>query len=716
MMKGLFKDDILNYVYTFYKIDDEKRSRNRDRAIYILDPVSRYSIECLLADFSRGTRYKDTVVCFLPGLSPTNYKRLRQNKFLEEATVGGKFATIDYLSLQPVEHRVYVTGCTYSVPVYYNFQHLGRDLVQYQLDKSVDSMISLCVLTNEYPIVRFYNSPLSKQLAVTFQKKLDEYYRNHPQLAPVNSETVFLITERSMDIFGPFCHYKYYRSQLFDLMDDQVKTVRGDYTYVYDYNIKTGQGVEEKHLVFDTDDPVYSELKDLTVEDYTHKIVHMVNNLKKEDDRYNNLKFTSDLSHAALNQSEHMFNKQLVTGHFQLISKINDKFHEEQLLEAIVFENQCASNLGESKQLHEPVSDDLIKLLANEHLFMGNKIRLLIIYAISRGGLIESDYMKLLHFGMPEKVDSIMTLIKNLQKVGLNLLKPSLSEKRQQINTFFDIKNTQELTDRLIPTFSNIILRLAQNRLPELYNIKLNDDYYYGRKSGSGLDSDLEEDDKTFPYVKGAPVDDMESSMNNLSLGSSKSTLRSQPKWKSTRPSESKLTRQKLLIFCAGGLTQSELSAMISLEPTINKNIFIGTDELYSTWDLLGDIRLINDERSNFSFPLDQKFLVRKPPAFLYENSESRPSGSSSAVHSGSRDAGINRTDAVDASNGTAGINYGAGLNDSNLKTTDHHSHHRHLHNHHQDESTDKDLTPHDEKGKRGKLLRRFKSFGKSSN
>ncbi|VUG17823.1 DEBR0S2_17128g1_1 [Brettanomyces bruxellensis] len=621
VVKSLFKEDILNYVYTFYKIDDKERSKNQEKAIYILDPIAPYSIDCLLADYSHGLRYKDAIVCFLPGMNAQCFAHLRANKYLMES-VNGSFETIEYLSLRPLENRVFVTGNSCSIPGYYNFAHLGRDLVQYQMDRAVDAMMSMCILTNEYPVVRFYNSPLSKQLATTFQNKIDEYYRKHSELTPVNNRTIFLVTERAMDLFGPFCHYKYYRSQIFDLMDDHIRKIRGDYTFVYDYEAKTGQGMEKKHIVFDSDDPVFTQLKDVKIEDYTQKIIQMLKDLKHEDDKYSNLKYTSDLSHAAISQSDHMFKKQLVTGHFELINRISSAFQAECILDAIVFENKCAANLGSDRHLHEPVTDELVGLLSNQNIFMGNKIRLLIVYAIYRGGLIESDFIKLLKFGMPDKVDSILKLIHNLQKLGLKIIKPSLGGKTEHIQTYFDVKNTTELTDRFVPTFSNLVLRLAQNDLPELYHTCVIDNGYIDEEEDNIL-----EDEKTFPYVKGAPMANLNDSFRNVHLGGtggsksrvSVNTVRSQPKWKSMKPSDKTLTRQKLMIFCAGGLTESELGTMISLEPKINKNIFIGSDEIYSTWDMLGDIRLIDDDRKNFRFALDAKFSPRKVPDFLSE-------------------------------------------------------------------------------------------------
>lgn len=626
IVRDLFKEDILNYVYTFYKIDDENRSTNKDNALYLLDPVSPYTIACLLADFKYGKRYKDAVVYFMTGMNDTTRKRLKANRHLMEAT-SGKLGHIECLGLNPIENKVYTSGCHYSIPAYYNFSRLGNDLVQYQMDKAVQAMMSMCILTGEYPIVRYYNSPLAKGLANMFQDELDNYYRRHTEAAPMGSKTVFLVTDRSMDMFGPFCHYKYYRAQIFDTIDNSVRRIRGDYTYVYDYSIQTGEGKQTKHLVFDQDDPVYSELKDMTMEEYTDRIVQMLNKLKREDAKYSNLKYTSDLSHAALNQSDHIFNKQLISGHFELISMINNKFQADDILDLVVFENKCASNMGPDKQLHEQITDELINLLSNPAIFMGNKIRLILIYAFYRGGLIKPDFVKLLTFSMPDKVESVQSLIRNMACIGPSMIKPNLRTKPKKIDTFFDVKDTEELTERMVPTYTNLVKRLAENRLPELYTTKTTDKY--------ASIEEVEDDEKTFPYVRGSPVTELVDATRNLTVSSGGSgrfgrhskdtpTVRNQPKWKSSKPSgDTELTSQKFLIFCAGGLTQSELSTILSQESSINKNIFVGTDEIYSVWDMIGDIRMINDDRRNFEFPLDQKFAKREPPAYLEKNSGS---------------------------------------------------------------------------------------------
>ncbi|GME83085.1 unnamed protein product [Ambrosiozyma monospora] len=483
-------------------------------------------------------------------------------------------------------------------------------------------MLSLCILTNEYPVVRYYNSAVSMKLAIEFQKKLDEYYRKNPDLSPVNNKTVFLVTDRSMDMFGPFCHTKYYRSGIFDLMgpeDGMIGVERGSYDYIWKYEARTGQGMETKYLMFDSKDAVYNELKDTTFEEFTKRIVELLNELKVEDDKFNNLKYVSDIAHATLTQNEHLEKKQLITGHFKLIEQISSKFKNENLLDLIVFENKCASNLGPNKEQHEPITEELIELLANETIDMTNKIRLLIVYTYYRGGITESDLTKLLKFSMPEKVESICILFKNFDKLGAKLIKPDLTSKPFHRKTYFGVNDTEELTERYIPSMTNLVTRLANNKLPEAYNTQITGKAFY---SADEVDEHSEMD---FPYVKGVSIEDLEMSMNDSS-SSLPSQVRNQPRWKNAKQQTKELTRQKLLLFCAGGLTNVEVATILSQQAKVNRTIFVGTDEVYSPLDLIGDIRLIDDERMNLNLTLDKKLDRKKQvPKHLFDKSAPPP-------------------------------------------------------------------------------------------
>lgn len=608
IVEKLFEDDVLNYVYTFKKIDGD-RSKNREAAIYLLDPTRIFSLECLKADFQYGQRYKDVVVMFMPGFWQRAWDELLHNSNFTKSLIISKEPVIaDYLSFIPMETRVFTTGNFHSIPAYYNPEKHGQHFLRYQMDMAVNAMLGMCIMANEYPIVRYYNSRLAKHLALKFQEKIDDYYRSHPDFEPNNSKTIFLITDRTMDMFGPLCHYSYYRSQIFDLIDGVEIPREPDVSPKYYYTAQTGEGAVKKVLTFDDHDSVYTELKDLSIEDASKRIKQMYNDLKAEDAKFSgkNLESAHGLRHALINKDVHAEKKTLITGHYQLTNKMWDSLNKEHMGDIMIFENLCAAGLGPIDNLKTAVTGGLLHLLENDKIDVYNKIRLLILYAFYRNGIIQKDLEKLLMFSMPEKADNVMKLFKNLKLMGMNLIKGDLNTNIKKSNTFFGINDTEAQMKIMIPTFSNIVTRIVYNKLSEFYNTKSIDSF--------GYEDDLEDSLKTFPYQKGGPdPTDIEGFQ----------TVRHQPKWKSAKNSDDS-TRQKLIIFCAGGLTPSELSSITSLENELNRNIIVGTDEIYSVWDMLGDIALINED--DFDFPLSQKLVSKKIPPSLLENS-SDPNG-----------------------------------------------------------------------------------------
>lgn len=614
IIEKLLKEDVLNFVYTFKKIDGD-RSKSRDFALYLLDPTRIYSLECLKTDFQYGQRYKDVVVMFLPGFWQRAWDDLSQNSYFTKSLIMQQKPVIaDYLSFIPLEPRLFTTGNFHSIPAYYHPNKHGQHLLRYQMDMAVNAILGLCVLANEYPIVRYHNSRLAKQLAHMFQERIDDYYREHPDFEPSNCKTVFLITDRTMDMFGPLCHYSYYRSQIFDLIEGVDIPREIDVSPKYSYIAQTGEGSVKKTLTFDESDSVYMELKDLTIEEASAKLKDLYRDLRTEDAKFTgkHLESAQGLRHALINKDSHAERKAMITGHYQLSTKMWETLKKEEMGDIMTFENVCAAGLGPIDNMKSKITDGLIQLLGNSNIDVYNKIRLIILYSIYRNGIIQKDLEKLLSFSMPDKVENVTKLFKNLGLVGLNLIKPNLTTILDKPKTYFGINETSNQLKIMIPTYSNIVSRIVYNKLSEFYTTTSIENY--------GYEDEYDDSLKTFPYQKGGP---------DPTDTDAVTATRNQPRWKSTKNGNDS-SRQKLIIFCAGGLTPSELSSITSLENELNRNIIIGTDEIYSVWDMLGDITLINEDE--FEFPLSQKLVRKSIPQSIIDNSADPTSPQSAPV------------------------------------------------------------------------------------
>ncbi|OWB79215.1 hypothetical protein B5S32_g3429 [[Candida] boidinii] len=654
------KNEILTHCYTYNKIDSIERSTGQGSALYFLS-ANDYSIDCLLTDFKYCKRYEYAIIAFMSnsvkytsntngdngmnnsyknpnefvdesGLSPLQLKKLSTCKNLLEVASNGRFEMIDFLNFKTIDQRIFVSDSHYSIPCYFNYENLGYDLYNYQIVKAVNSMLTLCILTNEYPIIRYYNSKISKELAFKLQNSIDQYYAQNTNIEPNFNKTIFFITDRTMDLISPFYYYQTYKSLTFDLIPDLMTKNRGDYNYIYKYDVETGSGIENKTLVLNsTDDKFWNELKNKMFSDVVNIIKRYYNDLVEENKSYENV---TDLRHAALTTDDFALKKQLIVGHFKLINKLTTIIgNSSKLSDMMVFESKICSNIIGSKELYEPVTEDLINILdpnnnnngKEKDIDISDKMRMLILYAIYRGGIIESDIRKLCYFGIEDKskADSIIEFFKNFKKFGINLIKPDPRSKNinsgKKISPYHSISNTDVYTERYTSGLINIISKIAFNRLPEYYsNNKSDRDHNNG--SGNGTDNDTHIE---FPYTKISPFDDATDTSISQSYSSNGNAVpRRRPKW-TAKPSDNyDINRPKMFVFVAGGLTQSEITEFSRLEEKVNKNIFVGTDEIYSTNDLIGDIRLMDSPRDDLELPLDEFLRHRDVPQHVIDNAQ----------------------------------------------------------------------------------------------
>ena len=241
----------------------------------------------------------------------------------------------------------------------------------------------------------------------------------------------------------------------------------------------------KKTLKFNNEDPVYLELKDLTMEQATEHIRQLYSNLRAEDAKFSgkNLQTADGLRHALVNKDVHAERKALITGHYMLCENMWQMLKKEHMGDILTFENLCAAGLGPVDRIKVPVTDGLLRLLSNDGINVYNKIRLLISYAIYRHGILRSDLKKLLMFCMPEKTENAMRLFENLQSLGVYVLKADLTHPLHKKYTYFGIKDTDNQMQIYVPTFSNLISRLVYGKLPEHYNTMMQDTTGYITKT-----------------------------------------------------------------------------------------------------------------------------------------------------------------------------------------------------------------------------------------
>lgn len=618
------KDALLRITTTIEIIDDQRRLLPFLHAIYLIEPLV-YNFNCLLADVHTH-RYIDGTGLLLPFLQwdiEAN-RFFRSSRFLENPNVAHYFAGgINYVhcSMVPVESRVFLADKTTpnSMPIYYN-ENCG-ETVLYQIRKAARAIVNAVVVADEYPLIRYWSPPnatyhaarLPELIADEVQRQLDDYARaisEYPLPSVAEKpRAVLVICDRTLDLFAPLLHEFSYQAMAMDVVESLERKC------VYEYSAENEAGQEQSMLsMLDSEeDETWVALRHSHIIEASELVVLKINELIKNNpmmvDR-SKATTSSDLMYVVAHLQGFDNERRQVTLHKTLIDQVLDINARRKLAEfAADFEQNCAAKgvLFEgvkNKHLH----NDLIVLLAREDLHVNDKIRLVIIYALYRGGLAESDFTKLAKFISVENnqmVSLVLHCFTNLHKMNFPIVKQSVRDKPVVRLTFHTINNEGTYnTSRFAPGMKTILQSSARYE----------------------LDEDL------FPYFRDKPLEDDIPGRNSGSAQSvdkhgSLRNVRIKASWapSSSRGSFPGSTRSKQRVFCyvAGGVTYSEMRLVYELSSALNKDFYIGSEFLLKPRDFLMGLQNLDEAKNldNLHLPVWQEMnlLLSRAPDHLIQ-------------------------------------------------------------------------------------------------
>lgn len=616
LLDSLFADrnELLNYVTAVDRIDSTKRKGQPTvEAIYLLKPT-KFNISCMDADFSnRPPKYKRSHIRFLPGFSEHIVRFFDSKKYIPQYI--GSLAEIN-CGFIPKEAQFFETmGIDQPLQVFFNEQ--CSDLIERNITKTVQSLLNICIVTGEYPIVRYYQPSseayalskatiLAKKLAFGFQEALDAYARGDESFPPPSTRprSVFIITDRSLDLFSPVLHDFSYQAMACDLVPELDPV-----TNVYHYKAENEKGEEEEKTskLLDLVDPDWCELKHQHIIDASEYLSAKINELITKNpllvDRAN-VKTTTDLLSVVAHLKDFDEERRRIILHRTLIDecmKINEQRH---LAELADFEQNLAGfghDFEGNKCKH--LTDDLIKVLCSNSANITDKIRFIMIYALYRGGLTELDFVKLLSFiGVNTGhnfFQHFMTLFKNFHCLGYKLVKEKPGDKPFKKVWHHDTTvNDPNIynTSRFIPSVGNNLSKVISN--PLLLN------------------------EAEFPYVKDKPIEllELDSVSTGVSSTTSSTSLRN-PRHKAAwakNTSQFRAPRQRFFYYVLGGLTYSEIKAAYDQSRLKNKDVFIGSDSTFTPLQFMQNVERLSESRELLRLKDDQP-EKETAPDFLFD-------------------------------------------------------------------------------------------------
>lgn len=600
------KDVLLRIVTTLEVVDSRRRLLPFLTAIYLLEPLV-FNFNCILADVHTN-RYKNGTGLFLPFLQwdEEANRFFRSSRFLENPEVSRYFlGGINYVhgSMVPVESRVFLADTTTpnSMPIYYN-ENCG-DTVLYQIKKTARAIVNAVIVTDEYPLIRYYSQPgsthtaarLPELIADEVQRQLDDYSRANSDYPPASvaekPRAVLLICDRTIDLFSPLLHEFSYQAMAMDIVENLERN--GVYEYIAESESGEEQKMESK--LDSEDDETWLALRHIHIIEASELVVLKINELIKNNpmmiDR-SKAKTSSDLMYVVAHLQGFDSERRQVTLHKSLIDECLNINADRKLAEfAADFEQNCAAKgvLFEgvkNKHLH----DDLIVLLARDDLHVNDKIRLVLIYGLYRGGLAEADFVKLAKF-IGVKNNQIISLVlrcfNNLHKLNFPIVKKTPKEKNVVRQTYHTINNEGTYnTSRFSPGIKTVLQAASRYEL----------------------------DEESFPYFRDKPLEEdlptRSTRPSGPELSGSLRNVRIKASWAPTsgRNSGSALARSKQRIFCyvAGGVTYSEIRLVYELSNSLNKDVYIGSEFVLKPRDFLIGLQNIDEVKNleNLQLPV----------------------------------------------------------------------------------------------------------------
>ncbi|KAJ9075040.1 syntaxin binding protein 1 [Entomophthora muscae] len=437
-------------------------------------------------------------------------------------------------------------------------------------------LLDVCISLGENPVVRYQamstglNSP--QAIALAFQAEMDRYLELYPTFPPKEStahgRSVMLILDRATDLYAPLLHELTYQALVTDLLGlEEGKFYR--HTFV------NGLGKEtEDTIILDESDPIWNSMRHMHIADCVQELVKQfkvavsdnpaaASMLKRRQDGQNaSLKDMREIV-ASVPELQELSKK--YSAHMDIAGKCMEHLRNLGLDNAIDCEQNLVTGVTSDGEPVKNALTDMAPLLTEATLPSDDKLRLLMIYGLSRQG----DYDRKRLEAHANLNDADKAAITNMSLFSSN--KPATKPKEVQklLNPFRRTVNPKDEDEnpyalsRYVPQVKKIIQdQISKAIAPE-----------------------------EFPFVKEQESAEIKNPVRSLRVN--------RPTWqKKSDAGPSKAQGGRILVFIAGGLTYSEIRSVYEISKVIKRDVLIGTTHILCPKDFLASLREIKAQNA----------------------------------------------------------------------------------------------------------------------
>jgi len=526
-----------------------EREKGKWNPIYLISPCIK-SIKLLVNDYKnhKKLQYSGNVHLLLSSKVNPECMELIKNSKLPRYLRTFQEIYCDFIVL---ESRVYHFHRPSSfIKLFYK-----RDYDE-ELEALAMNLFSVFITLEEKPFVRFpKNSMRASSLAQIFMQMYHQRVSTLVNFKSREKRATLLILDRTQDVVAPLLHEVTYQCMINDLLecDKSSATIPGE-TYR-----KGDTETTESKLVFNSDalwekfrhenmaiaikemQLAFSEFKKTSAVAYAQEtddtdLVKVIRDLPK----YKKMSKSFDIHHKVTRQLVKLF-KQLN------LTEVSEM--EQTLVTGI-------SQMGKKVKAGK-VWPQLLKLMKEGMLSVETRVRLVLVYIISQGGITDKEQKQL--FAAANIPRNLLSSVYGLRSLGVRIR--SEGKTKQDKSPYY-----QEMQERALELTKSEII---QSRFEPLLALLL-------KKFAVGTLSNVK-----FPYFGKPP----KSTGPSWQFKVSGRSLRNP----TSRPAVEKM---RVVVFVLGGISYSEIRQCYLLSKDLNLDIYIGSSHVMSP---NGYVKLLKD-------------------------------------------------------------------------------------------------------------------------